>query len=102
ARPILTRHFDAKVSAALGTDEVDQVAGIAEVAVAGHARGQVAAQRDEALAPHRPVLFEQGADLFARTPHAGKVRSGVESMHIAQAPDRFGRIAERGTPGAKR
>jgi hypothetical protein len=65
-------------------DERDQLAGVAEVAHARHARGQVAAQRDDAVAAQRAVQLQQAGDLLARAAHAADVRHAVEAVLLAQ------------------
>jgi hypothetical protein len=86
----------------LAADELDQFAGVAEVAVARHAGRQIAAQRDDALATHRLVLIEQLADLRARATHARDVRRRVEAVLVAQVTHRFRRVAQRRAAGTER
>ena len=97
----IARHFDVKETVAFAADELHQLAGVAEVAVAGHARGQVAAQRDDALAAHRLVLVEQLADFRARAAHARQVRRGVQAVRIAQVAHDLRRVRQRRTARAE-
>ena len=98
----ISRDFDMEEAIVLAADVFDEVARVVELAVAGHARGQVAAQRDDAPAAHRLVAVEQLADLRARAADAGQVRRGIEAVFLAQMAHGFRRVAQRGSARAER
>jgi hypothetical protein len=98
----IARDFDVERCVEFLADEFDQFAGIAEIAVAGHARRQISAQRDDAAAAHCLVFLQQAPDFIARTAHARQVRRGVQAVIRAQMAHGLGRIAQGRTPGAER
>src|SRR3546814_16760691 len=51
--------LDVETAVVLAADEFAQVGGVAEIAGVAHARGQVAAQRDDAAAADLPVPITQ-------------------------------------------
>jgi hypothetical protein len=69
-----------EVVAGFGADEFDEFVGVAELAGLGHARGQVAAQGDDAA--DAGVLYspQDLADAVARRADARQVRRGVEAF----------------------
>ncbi len=97
----IARDFDMKMSIAFAADEFHQFAGVAEVPVTGHARRQIAAQRDDAFATHRLVLIEQRENFCARATHARQVRRRIETVFLAQMAHGFGRVAQRRAAGAE-
>src|SRR5690606_30766510 len=94
-------HFDVEVVTGFGADELDQLARVAQVARADHARRQVAPQRHQALGAERAVELQQAADLLPRAAHARDVWRRVVAVLATQALDRLGRVAEGGAAGAE-
>ena len=95
------RDLDLEVPAVFGADQRHQLAGVAQVAAADHARGRVAAQRDDAVAAERAIELEQRADLLAVAAHAGDVRHPGDAVLAAQALHGLGGVAQGRTAGAE-
>src|SRR5687767_10944924 len=91
----IARDLDVEPVAGFLADESDEVARIAELAHRRHARGHVAAQRDDAPAAEREVALEQRANLVGAPAHARDVRRGVEAVSFAQHLDRVDGVVER-------
>lgn len=85
-------------------DELDQVAGVAQLAAGhAHARRQVAAQGDDALDTGGLVLGQQGAQFGLGVADAGQVRGGWHLHFVFQLQHGVqGAVAGRaaGTVGA--
>src|SRR3546814_5889963 len=62
--------LDVEAAVVLAADEFDQVGGVAEIAGVAHARGQVAAQRDDAAAADLLVTLQQRRQFRAAAAHA--------------------------------
>src|SRR3546814_2920301 len=70
--------LDVEAAVVLAADEFDQVGGVAAIAGVAHARGQVAAQRDDAAAADLLVTLQQRRQFRAAAAHARHVRRGVQ------------------------
>ena len=92
---------DLEVVAGFAADEFDEFVGVAEFAGLGHARGQVAAQGDEAADAGGAVVGKDVADVLPRRADAGEVRRGVEAFGGDVLDDGEGALARRaaGTEG---
>jgi len=88
-------HFDVKPVAGLRADEFDQFVGMVELARLGHARGQVAAQRDNPADAGGAVLGEHGADVLAGRTDAGQVRCGDMTFGLHLQHGFQGAVARR-------
>lgn len=92
---------DLEVVAGFAADEFDEFVGVAEFAGLGHARGQVAAQGDEAADAGGAVVGKDVADVLPRRADAGEVRRGVEAFGGDVLDDGEGALTRRaaGTEG---
>ncbi|KAG1385053.1 hypothetical protein G6F60_014987 [Rhizopus arrhizus] len=93
--------LDAEGVAVLGADEGDQFGGIAHVAGETHAGGQVAAQRDQAVAADGAVQLEQFTDFLAGAANAGQVGGRFEAMVLVEVAHGFGGVAQGRSTGAE-
>nr|GEU28354.1 hypothetical protein [Tanacetum cinerariifolium] len=111
------RHFDMEPVARFLADELDQLAGVAELAGRAVTAGQVAAQRHDAADVVRLEFVQDGADRRAGAAHARQVRCGVlaggqdfhhrverAALGAAAGAEGHGKILgfQLGQPGARR
>ena len=85
----------------LGADQLHQLGGVTQVAGMAHARGQVAAQGDDATAADGPIQLEQLAEFLAGAAHARQVRRGLQLVVLEQVAHGLGGVAQRRAAGAE-
>ena len=93
-------HLDVKPVAAFLANEFHQFARVAELTRLGHARRQVAAQRNDAADTRIAVLGEHGAVVLARSADAGKMRRGWPAFAL-DLQNRLQRAVARRATGAE-
>ncbi|MNE35869.1 hypothetical protein D3C80_1296560 [compost metagenome] len=95
----ISGNLDVEVVAGFAADELHQLVGVAQLAAGhAHARGQVAAQGDDALDAGVLVGAEQLAQFGLAVADAGQVRCGGHLHHAVQLQDCVqGAVAGRAT-----
>ncbi|OIQ63495.1 hypothetical protein GALL_549650 [mine drainage metagenome] len=100
----ISRHLDVEPVAGFAADEFNQFIGITEFAGTRHARGQIAAQRDDVADIVALVFFQYRTDIVAGGTDAGQVRRGFQPGVLDVEHRSQGVIARRpaGTEGHRK